>query len=817
MKFFTLLGLFTLLTTTAWAQPIYVDQFDNDDPAFLGGSGTYSFEESNGELNVTAASPAPFDVFTYQPHDMAANEAITVDATGNNKVFVRAKASNVGISLRMDLQDSEGFTTNNSGISKILTTDFQVLEFDFTGNYFDGGFGGPCTSAPCPVDGTDIATLIFFTEPGVGGFNGTVVIDYIAFGEEPDQVIMSDVFQDHMDTDSSITNFASAATYSLTRDGSELTIGGDGTNPMWDPLVYLIRNPTTFEEIDIDISGNNKMFIKIKSTVPNTAFRVDVLDIDGFANTLGSITKLVGTDFTVLEFDFGGTYEDQGFGGTPCTMDTAPCPVDPTRIRQLNMFIEPGVGEFLGDLTIDYISFGTSLEPAGPVAEFLYEDNFADETLTFTEATPGFAVSEAGSELAIEGDGGAAPFAAISYILHDQDTNDPIVLNLEPAQNKVFVRARTAGGNVPLRVDLIDTTGLTTSQASLTKIVTDEYTVLEYNFTANYFDGGFGGTPCDMGPCDVDPTAISQMLFYLDPVTGGYDGTVFIDYVSVGQPGENNGMDNGGGGGGGGGVGPVGVNDYSDQMDDNTALFVEDAAGTTSSFANDIWTITADGSTGAFQPISYELHTLAGDSVIVNTMANDNKLFLRARASEAVDFRVDLQDNQGFVTNANARRVTLTTEFEVYELDYTSAYSDGGFGGTPCTAGPCPVDAERIEFIQFFLNDATGGFDGTVEIDWLSFGDVITDVTDVTRLEQLHAFPNPVTDELNLTLTTAVRGEVQVLLVNATGQTLRLENLGFNAAGNQTTTLNVSDLPAGMYSAVVLVGGVRAGFVKFVK
>ena len=281
---FTLLCSLCLFLTFSFGQ-VYVDEFDNDDPAFMGGSGTYSFEEANNELTITASNTGPWDVFTYQFHDPTSASAVTVDATANNKVYVRAKASNVGVQLRMDLEDVNGYVTSLAGISKILTTDYQVLEFDFTGLYQDGGFGGTaCDAGPCPVDGENLFQAVFFTDPGIGGFNGSVVIDYIAFGEEPDGVIMSEVFQDHFDVDSSLTSFTGTATYDLSlNDNSELIIAGDGSNPMWDPLSYTIRSSATYDPIDIDVTGNNKMYIKVKSTVPNTAIRFDLIDIDGFA------------------------------------------------------------------------------------------------------------------------------------------------------------------------------------------------------------------------------------------------------------------------------------------------------------------------------------------------------------------------------------------------------------------------------------------------------------------------------------------------------------------------------------------------------
>ncbi|MCH2080799.1 MAG: T9SS type A sorting domain-containing protein [Saprospiraceae bacterium] len=976
---FTLLCSLCLFLTFSFGQ-VYVDEFDNDDPAFMGGAGSYAFEESNNELTISATNTGPWDVFTYQFHDPSSANAITVDATGNNKVYIRAKASNVGVQLRMDLQDINGYVTSLAGISKILTTDYQILEFDFTGLYQDGGYGGTaCDAGPCPVDGEQLSQAVFFTDPGVGGFNGSVVIDYIAFGEEPDGVIMSEVFQDHFDVDSSLTSFTGAATYSLSlNDNSELIIAGDGSNPMWDPLSYTIRSAATYDPIDIDVTANNKMYIKVKSTVPNTAIRFDLIDIDGFANTQGSITKLVGTDYEVIEFDFAGTYIDLGFGGTPCTADTAPCPVDGTRIAQLNLFIEPGVGEFLGELTIDYISFDIPLEPAGPSADLIYQDHFNNENLEFTADAPGLAVAEMESDLIITGDGTAEAFAAISYELHDKDLNEQIVLDMAPGQDKVFVRARTEVGSVPLRIDLIDTAGYTTNQASLTKIISNEFETFEYNFTGNYFDGGFGGTPCDAGPCEVDASAIDQLLIYVDPVAGAFDGTVYIDFISVGQPAESdagvvgipnysdqmddetinfvtdanglssNFMDdewtitgdgnsdmwtainygihneageliiasavasndvlyvraktsvvgtqlrvdlqdqdgfvtnaaavantlsenyqvfeinfsanyNDGGFGGTpcdagpcpvdgdrianlqffinpgvgafdgtvtidwvsfgqplGNSGPTGVINYFDEIDANTVLFIDDSDGFTST-TDDIWTISGDGSGTPYAPVVYATHDDNGALLSVDAVGSSNLLYIMARGSEEVNLRIDLQDEEGFVTNANAQSVDLTTAFEIYELNYAGAYNDGGFGGTPCDAGPCPVDGQRIANLQFFANAATGGFAGDIEIDWIAFGMPIVGIPNQERLNTLTAYPNPVIDQLNVVFETTQASEVEIWLVNSLGQTIQRTGLGNMPAGRLTHSLDVSKFDAGMYTLMLRVDGVMGGFLKFIK
>ncbi len=798
------------MSATVVAQ-VYLDEFDNDDPAFTGGAGTYSIAEMNGEMVVTGSGTGAWDVFTYQMHDPSAGAGVIVDATGNNKVYVRAKASNVGTQLRMDIQDAGGYMTTNAGLTKTLTTDYQVLEFDFTGVYQDGGYGGTAcdaADAPCPVDGTMSNQLVFYADPGIGGFAGTIIIDYVAFGEEPSEVIMSDVFQDHFDMDSSINSIAYVgAGLGVDLDGSSnLVVTGDGTSGAYDPITYIFRNPVTLDTIDLDVSGNNKLYVKMKSSLANTALRIDLQDLDGFITTQGSITKILGTDYTVFEYDFTGTYQDLGYGGTPCTPETAPCPVDPTRIADILLYINPGSGEFLGEITIDYISFGIPLEPAGPEAQLIYGDHFGNATLEYVGDAPGFISSEAGTEWSIAGDGSAGAYAAISYILHDKTTGEDIFVDMGPAQNKVFVRARTDGGDVPLRLDLVDTLNFHTSQASLTKVIGADYNIYEFDFTGGYFDGGFGGTACDAGPCPVDATMIRQMLFYVDPVAGGFSGNVHIDFISIGQPlGED--------------LGPTGVIDYSDQMDDNTSLFLADMNGFTSTVTADEWTITGDGTAGAYTPVVYSMHNDLGETIIADAVGSGDKMYVHAKASvDGTELRIDVQDNQGYVSNLNAVANNLNTEYAIYEYNYVGSYQDGAYGGSPCEVQPCPVDGQRIENLQFFVNAADGGFAGDVTIDWISFGMPLeTSINDITRLNELKAYPNPVLEQVYLQFDLVQSAEVRINLYNSIGQLVQSMNLGQQLIGSNTAEMNLRDLTNGIYFTTIEVNGVNSGTLKLIK
>ncbi len=709
---------FLLLLMAPGFGQTYLDEFDNDDPAFMDGAAAYSFSESNSELTITGdGSAGPWDVFVYKPHDPASGTETVVDATSTNKIFIRAKASNVGTQLRMDLEDAGGFATSQAGITKTLTTEFMVLEFDFTGNFIDGGFGGTsCSTGPCTVDATMIQQMVFFINPGAGGFGGTVVIDYIAFGEEPDPVITSDIYQDHFEQDSSANNFTfigAGYTVDVDTDNSEVNITGDGTIAMWDPLTYIFRNPNTLDTIDIDVSENNKLYIKAKSSVEGTALRLDLQDIDGFVTTEGSITKILETEYKVFEYDYSGVLRDLGFGGTPCTQSTAPCPVNPMRIADILIFIEPGVGEFLGTVSIDYISFGKSLDPPAPPGEIVYGDHFNNGTTNSVTDAFGLVSSEEGSDWTITGDGTAAPFSALAYGLNDQSTGESIVLDAT-GNNLLYIRAKSTVEGVPLRIDLVDTLDFVTSQPSLTKVLSSEFQTFVYDFSNQYIDGGFGGTSCENGPCPVDGSAISTVLLYPNPVDGGFNGEIVVDFLSFGAP---LGADEG----------PAGIPNYVDNFDNNDPVFISDIGGLVSSIADSDWIITGDGTSGAFAPLVYDIHDqVNGISILGSVIGSGDKIYVKAKASvDGTVLRLDLQDEDGFVTSNPSVQGTVGTDYAVLEFDYSGTYTDGGFGGTPCETGPCPVDGERVNQLQLFINPGTGAYDGTVNIDWISFGQPI--------------------------------------------------------------------------------------------
>jgi len=969
--------LFLLLPSCLSFGQIYLDEFDDgkQDNTWYAGNG-FTSSEADGEWTINGdGSGGPFDPFGYQFVDQD-GAPVTLDITGNHKIFVRAKASNLGTQLRMDVKDADGFVSTVPGIVKTLVSDYAVFEFNFDGNLVDGGYGGTaCDTGPCNVDGTRVIELNFFVNPGQPGWGGTLKIDFVSVGEEPQIGPMSDVFQDQFDDQVSL-NYIDSSTPGFVNTIAEgqWKIQGDGTNGMWEPVNMLFYNTATLDTTDVSLkAGDDRIYVRMRTDVPGTSVRIDIQDINDFASTAGSITKVISDEWVTYEYNYAGSYQDLAFGGTGCT--SGPCDLDAERIANMILFVNPGIEGFVGEVQVDYISVGTALEPIDPTTNVLvYGDHFSqDYGLVSTSGAFDLGIKD--SELTIGGSGVDAPFSAISVSLHDEGAPISVDATLN---NKVFIKVKSDAANTLLRVDLLDTAGYVTSQPSFTKLLEDEFTVLELDFTSSYIDGGYGGTACETGPCDVDGKAIGTILLYPNPVDGGFNGNITIDYISFGAPmGEDiikfsdhfddedrsnfsdvagftvsetgteliidgdgtsgaygsfnfipqdedgqpmilditsndkvyikvkssvdgtplridvvdeegfattnpsvartmtteytihefdfSGTYTDGGFGGtacdtgpcdvdgstianfliyidpdNGGYdgtvtidwistieplepiiddgGPLGVDSYSDQFDDDSLENIEGVDGLELAADGTYLTITGDGTSGMWDAVGYAMHE-GSDSIIVNAESNENKVFIRVRSSIAdIPMRLDLVDNQGFHTSFAGLTQNVTSDFSILEFDFSGNYTDGGYGGTACETGPCQVDGKRIGGMTLYIDPGVGAYNGIMDIDWISFGEPLsTNVVDLELASGGKMYPNPVHDMLYLELESKVSGSMNAVISNLNGNILQKTSLGNATLGTNSTAVSLQDLASGMYILTITINGQPAFVNKVVK
>jgi hypothetical protein len=703
-----LLILLVVQSSLSYGQ-IFIDNFDDgvENNTFYAGTG-FTSSEMDGEWTINGdGTGGPFDPFGYAFQDET-GAPLVLDITGNNAIFVRAKASNLGTSLRMDVKDADGFVSTVPGVVRTLVNDYTVFEFNYAGNLTDGGFGGTaCETGPCSVDGTRIVELNFFVNPGIGSWAGTVKIDFLSVGSIPAVGPMSDVFQDQFDDVVSFNYMSALEGYTNVIENGQWNIVGDGTNPMWNNVNMLFYNTSTLDTTDVSLAdGNDKLYFRMRTDVPGTTVRVDIQDINGFASTAGSITKLISDEWTTYEYNYAGSYQDLAFGGTGC--EVGPCDLDADRIENMIIFINPGVEGFVGQVEIDYISVGTPLEAVDPSANTLeYGDHFSQD-FGQVNTVGAFDIGIENSELTITGAGVDGPFTALAVSTHDQGDN--IIVDATN-NNKVFVKVKSNTPNTLLRVDLVDTSGFVTTQPSFTRLLEEDYSVLEFDFSAAYIDAGFGGTGCEVGPCPLNAEAINTILLYPNPVDGGFEGDITIDYISFGAPmGED-------------------VPKFDDHFDDENRDNWSDAGGFTVSETGTELTIEGDGTAGPFTAFEYSPLDASGNPVIIDLTSN-NKLYLKVKSSVAAPLRIDLVDEGGFATTEPATIRSMTEEYSILEFDYTGTYNDGGYGGTSCSMGPCPVDGESVVNFLVYIDPNNGGYAGTTTIDWFSILEPLEPIID---------------------------------------------------------------------------------------
>lgn len=161
---------------------------------------------------------------------------------------------------------------------------------------------------------------------------------------------------------------------------------------------------------------------------------------------------------------------------------------------------------------------------------------------------------------------------------------------------------------------------------------------------------------------------------------------------------------------------------YSDNFNQSVNNTTYPASAYTTSLVSENLRIVGNGTAAAYAAITYGIHD-NGTVKNINISGN-NKLFIKVKGTGGASLRIDLQDSGNYVTNRNASTISLTSSYQVFEIIYTGKFQDGGYGGSPCTSttAPCTVSNSAIKNLIFFVNDASGRYNGTIDIDWISFG-----------------------------------------------------------------------------------------------
>ena len=158
---------------------------------------------------------------------------------------------------------------------------------------------------------------------------------------------------------------------------------------------------------------------------------------------------------------------------------------------------------------------------------------------------------------------------------------------------------------------------------------------------------------------------------------------------------------------------------YNDEFNQGINSF-QSTTSLTTSLNNNNLTINGNGTSGAWHNIIYDFHN-SGTNTTINASSSP-KIYLKIKAENSPVIRVDFVDSNGYSTTQFGLTAAPTSEFQIYELNYTDKLLDGGYGG-PCTSGPCNVDASQLVQLAFYINPGSGSYFGTIEIEWISIGE----------------------------------------------------------------------------------------------
>jgi hypothetical protein len=186
MKRPPLLLLLFCCANTLFAQTGMLENFNDNilDPNWKSiPAGKFSFNESSGQLAVTASSVGPgWENFEYSFG--------SVNLTGNPTASIKIKNS-TAFTLRIDLVDINGKSTNASPVSKTIAVNSSLttITFDFT-NKFTQSDGST-------VDKTKISKVVFFINPGGTAYSNTITLDDVTVGDAivatPGNIVLNQV------------------------------------------------------------------------------------------------------------------------------------------------------------------------------------------------------------------------------------------------------------------------------------------------------------------------------------------------------------------------------------------------------------------------------------------------------------------------------------------------------------------------------------------------------------------------------------------------------------------------------------------------
>jgi endoglucanase len=162
----------------------------------------------------------------------------------------------------------------------------------------------------------------------------------------------------------------------------------------------------------------------------------------------------------------------------------------------------------------------------------IYSEQFNTSNFGVNDKPNGYTLSKENEAFKIVGNGTSGLYTAFAYQFYSGSESNKITIDAA-ATPKLYIKAR--GTNFPkLRIDFEDKTGYITNLNASEVNLDATYKIYEIDYTGKLTDGAYGG-PCTSGPCKVDASKLRALVFFVNAAAGKYNGTVEIDWLSIGS------------------------------------------------------------------------------------------------------------------------------------------------------------------------------------------------------------------------------------------------------------------------------------------
>lgn len=346
MKKIYLIASMACLSLAAKAQ-IYSNNFESKIPTGFVTATNNEFRavQNGSSLIIDTRGHDEWSSVTYSINN--GTEASTISISKADTIYVRAKATFKNTNnpvLGVGFQDVSGVGPNNESFNAAkrltLTNEWQVLKFVVTD--WNDTYG----TSKKDMDSTQVAKIVFQTNNAFANypsknslnqdineaFNGTVYIDYVSIGSQPENGAWLDAvttYEQSFNTDVT-ADITSAESFIVTSGNGELSIVSAG-HDQWDAVEYTLKDNV------IDLTTN-----------PMIEFTANATLADGYTGNFG--VMVVAENELGQRIETAGAYKFQSLSTNSSTIqvafssfkDAEGNAVDATRIAKLVVLINTG-------------------------------------------------------------------------------------------------------------------------------------------------------------------------------------------------------------------------------------------------------------------------------------------------------------------------------------------------------------------------------------------------------------------------------------------------------------------------------------------